>query len=139
MQNRSLIEDYLLRSQHRLAALQVLYDRKSWADVVRESQEIVELTLKALLKHSNIEVPRIHDVSDILRDNIQHLPPALKKEIEKISEISREMRRDRELSFYGSEDLTPSQFYKEADAKKAKENASWVVQIILSVLNQKKE
>lgn len=130
--SRSLIEDYLFRSQNRLAAVDVLFERKSWADVVRESQKIVDLALKALLKHCNIEVPRIHDVSEILRTNIQHLPTELKKNVEKMSEISRDLRRDRELSFYGSEDLTPSQFYKESDAKKAKENASWIVQIILA-------
>src|SRR3989338_2696440 len=135
MQNKSLIHDYLLRSQNRLAALETLYERKSWADVVRESQEVVELALKALLKNFNIEVPRIHDVSDILKDNESRLSSNIKKHVEKLSEISREMRRDRELSFYGSEDLTPSEFYKEADAKKAKENASWLVQVVLIALS----
>ena len=130
MQNKSLIHDYLLRSQNRLAALETLYERKSWADVVRESQEVVELALKALLKNFNIEVRRIQDVSQILKDNEARLSSNIKKHVEKLAEISREMRRDRELSFYGSEDLTPSEFYKESDAKKAKENASWLVQVV---------
>ena len=137
MKNRSLIEDYLLRSQHRLAAVELLYERKSWADVVREAQEVVELALKALLKHFNIEVPRIHDVSQILKDNESLFSPALKKHITRLSEISRDMRRDRELSFYGSEDLTPSEFYKESDAKKAKEDATWLVQIVLATVAHK--
>ena len=137
MKNRSLIEDYLLRSQHRLAAVELLYERKSWADVVREAQEVVELALKALLKHFNIEIPRIHDVSQILKDNESLFSPALKKHITRLSEISREMRRDRELSFYGSEDLTPSEFYKESDAKKAKEDATWLVQTVLATLTHK--
>ena len=137
MKNRSLIEDYLLRSQHRLAAVELLYERKSWADVVREAQEVVELALKALLKHFNIEVPRIHDVSQILKDNESLFSPALKKHITRLSEISRDMRRDRELSFYGSEDLTPSEFYKESDAKKAKEDATWLVQTVLATLTHK--
>ena len=137
MKNRSLIEDYLLRSQHRLAAVELLYERKSWADVVREAQEVVELALKALLKHFNIEIPRIHDVSQILKDNESLFSPALKKHITRLSEISRDMRRDRELSFYGSEDLTPSEFYKESDAKKAKEDATWLVQTVLATLTHK--
>ena len=130
MHNRSLIEDYLWRCEHRLAAVDLLYERQSWADVVRGSQEIVELSLKALLRHCNIEVPRIHDVSQILTDQISLFPPAIQEHIQKLSDISREMRRDRELSFYGSEDLTPSQFYKEVDAKKAKKDAMWVIQTI---------
>ena len=137
MKNRSLIEDYLLRSQHRLAAVELLYERKSWADVVREAQEVVELALKALLKHFNIEIPRIHDVSQILKDNEPLFSPTLKKHITRLSEISRDMRRDRELSFYGSEDLTPSEFYKESDAKKAKEDATWLVQIVLATVAHK--
>ncbi len=134
MKNKSLVQDYLFRCQNRLAALEVLYDRKSWADVVRESQEIVELALKALLGHCNIEVPRIHDVSQILQEQIALLPVSLQKHVQEFSEISREMRRDRELAFYGSEDLTPSEFYKEADAKRAKEHVSWVVQTILETI-----
>ena len=137
VKNRSLIEDYLLRSQHRLAAVELLYERKSWADVVREAQEVVELALKALLKHFNIEIPRIHDVSQILKDNEPLFSPTLKKHITRLSEISRDMRRDRELSFYGSEDLTPSEFYKESDAKKAKEDATWLVQIVLATVAHK--
>ncbi|HBQ20958.1 MAG: hypothetical protein A2Z91_08895 [Deltaproteobacteria bacterium GWA2_38_16] len=135
MKNKSLVDDYLFRAKNRLEAVELLYQRKSWADVVRESQEVVELTLKALLKHCNIEIPRLHDVSDILKDNIQLLPPSLQKHVEAFSEISRDMRRDRELSFYGSEDLTPSEFYKESDAKKAKENTTWLVKTILIALS----
>jgi hypothetical protein len=39
--------------------------------------------------------------------------------LDELTEISRSLRRDRELAFYGSEDLTPSDFYKEKDAMKA--------------------
>lgn len=67
MRNRDLSRDHLNRAQARLLALDVLYQAESWADVVRESQEIVELALKALLRASLIEPPRVHDVSDLLR------------------------------------------------------------------------
>lgn len=134
MQNQSLVEDHLSRCQHRLAALQVLYERKSWADVVRESQEIVELALKALLRYCNIEVPRLHDVSDILLEQRKRLPKKLEEHCDRLCEISRDLRRDRELSFYGSEDLTPSQFYKESDAIRAKERAQWVAEILTTHL-----
>ena len=48
MFNDALAADYLKRAGHRLKALEVLMNEQSWADVVRESQELVEITLKAL-------------------------------------------------------------------------------------------
>lgn len=130
MQNRSLAGDYIKRASHRLAAVDVLYDRESWADVVRESQEIVELALKALLRTALIEVPRIHDVSQILLDQKERFNPTIQKHLERFGEISRSLRRDRELAFYGSEDLTPSDFYTIKDATEAREQARWVVETI---------
>ncbi len=56
------------------------------------------------------------------------LPKDLK--IERLAEISKELRRDREISFYGSEDLTPSDFYDKKDASKALEGARFVVQSV---------
>ena len=66
MTNDDLARDYLHRSAIRLKAIQVLYDEKSWADVVRECQEVVELCLKALLRTHGVSFPRTHDVSQIL-------------------------------------------------------------------------
>ena len=48
--------------------------------------------------------------------------------------ISKNLRRDRELSFYGSEDLTPLEFYSKGDAKKAKDSAYFVVELICQTL-----
>jgi len=134
MKNRTLARDYLERATHRLAALDVLFERRSWADVVRESQEIVELALKSLLRSFSIEVPRVHDVSQILVDEEARLPAAMRPRIERLSAISRSLRRDRELAFYGSEDLTPSDFYQEADATQARDDARWVVEVVASAV-----
>ena len=43
MRNLDLAHDYLKRAGVRLGALEVLYAGECWADVVRESQEVVEL------------------------------------------------------------------------------------------------
>ena len=119
-------EDYINRAGHRLKALEVLMEQKSFADVVREAQEIVELCLKSLLRKSGIEVPRLHDVSDILKKESHQLPKDIKPMAAKLAEISKKMRRDRELSFYGTEDLTPGEFYEEADARQALAEAKQV-------------
>jgi HEPN domain-containing protein len=111
--------DYLKRASSRLAAIDVLMEKQSWADVVRESQEVVEIVLKALLRISRIEVPQIHDVSPILLDNRERLPAAVRLSLDELVSASRSLRRDRELAFYGSEDLTPSDFYRREDAERA--------------------
>lgn len=124
----SLSQDYLKRSEARIQALQTLFKNESWADVVREAQEIVELCLMGLLRAIHIEVPRIHDVSQILEEQSGALPKELLPHIPRLARISRSLRRDRELAFYGSEDLTPSEFYRKSDAEEALENAGWVFQ-----------
>jgi HEPN domain-containing protein len=136
MRNRELAVDYVKRARVRLRAIDVLFEASSWADVVRESQEIVELALKGLLWSCAIEAPRIHDVSAVLLAERERLPANVHKNVERLAEISRDLRRDRELAFYGAEDLTPSQFYSEQDAARAREGATFVVRTVApAVLN----
>lgn len=130
MRNRDLAADYVRRADVRLRAVDVLFEAESWADVVRESQEVVELALKGLLRHFGVEAPRIHDVSDVLIAERDRLPPPLQAEVERLAAISRELRRDRELAFYGAEDLTPSDFYARTDAERARDGARTVVALV---------
>jgi HEPN domain-containing protein len=127
VRNRDLAADYVKRATVRLSALGVLFEARSWADVVREAQEIVELALKGLLRSHGIEAPRIHDVSEVLFAEQDRLPASLRAELPKLAAISRDLRRDRELAFYGAEDLTPSTFYSEDDAVRARDGARFVV------------
>lgn len=129
MKNLDLAKDYLLRARGRLKAVDTLLAERMWADVVRECQEIVELALKGLLRHYNVEVPRVHDVSDVLRENSSRFPRLIQDALEELAEISHELRRDRELAFYGSEDITPHSFYKEKHARNARQRAGRVVSI----------
>ncbi len=130
MQNKSLIKDYIQRAEVRVGAVEYLYSKSAWADTVRESQEVVELALKALLRDCFIDIPRIHDVSAILTQEKDKLPAGILKDLEKICDISRSLRRDRELAYYGSEDLTPSEFYQEKDAKEALASAHFIVKAV---------
>lgn len=130
MRNTDLARDYIQRAAIRLRALDVLFDGASWADVVRESQEIVELALKGLLRACAVDPPRVHDVSDVLFAERERLPEALQGEIDFLARTSRELRRDRELAFYGAEDLTPSGFYAREDAERARDGARRTVELI---------
>ena len=134
MRNRSLATDHVRRAGARLEALDVLFRAESWADVVRESQEVVELALRGLLRDCGIEPPRIHDVSGLLLAERQRLPASLQKEAEKLAAISKDLRRDRELAFYGAEDLTPSDFYTKKDAIRARDGARLTVELVRPVI-----
>ena len=132
MQNKDLANDYIKRAKVRLEAVELLLMRQSYADVVREAQEAVELALKALLRKFGIQPPRIHDVSQVLLGEKSSFPPDLQKDLPQLAKISKSMRRDRELAFYGSEDLTPSDFYTEEDGQIALKSAHFVVDIVWS-------
>jgi HEPN domain-containing protein len=130
MHNRELAQDYLRRAKARLRAVDVLFEAESWADVVREAQEVVELALKGLLRACGIEAPRIHDVSDVLIAERDRLPAAVRTEVPRLAAISKDLRRDRELAFYGAEDLTPSSFYSKEDAIRARDGARLTVSAV---------
>jgi hypothetical protein len=123
MRSPDLAADYVRRARARLAAVEALYAAASWADVVRESQEVVELALKGLLRAVGIEPPRIHDVSEVLEAERPRFPRAIQRHLDALAAGSRTLRRDRELAFYGAEDLTPSGFYTKEDATSAREIA----------------
>ena len=130
MRNRDLAADYVQRAAVRLRALDVLFEAESWADVVRESQEVVELALKGLLRSCGVDPPRLHDVSDVLRAERKRLPAEVGAELDTLTAISRDLRRDRELAFYGAEDLTPSGFYGREDGVRARDGARRTVEIV---------
>jgi HEPN domain-containing protein len=129
MNNEDLHRDYIIRANGRLKAVDTLFTEQLWADVVRESQEVVELALKGLLRFSNIDVPRVHDVSEVLVNSKHALPAQAQKALESLVDASQDLRRDRELAFYGAEDLTPTGFYKEKHAHAAREKARLVCRV----------
>jgi len=119
MTNPKLARDYLERSRKRLKAVRLLFQEEAFADVVRESQEIVELVLKAALRSFGLPVPFSHDLSESLLENVARLPEGVRGAVPRWAEVSRQLRKDRELAFYGSEDVTPSSFYTRGDAETA--------------------
>ena len=131
MRNRTLAADYVRRVAARLRAIDVLYESGSWADVVGESQEVVELALKALLRTVGIDPPRVHDVAEVLEVERNRLPPSLAEDVDQLAAASRTLRRDRELAFDGAEDLTPSDFYRGRGAEEARDAARLVVARVL--------
>jgi HEPN domain-containing protein len=130
MTNDRLSKAYLEKAEIRIKALKFMHQEKGFSDVVRESQECVELLLKAVLRKLGMEVPKTHDVSHALREKANLLPKVLQDNLEEITSISRTLRKERELSFYGTEDWIPTEEYHEEDSleaiKKTEKIYAWV-------------
>jgi len=116
---RALAADYLRRGRLRVRAVEALIDARDFADAVREAQETVELAVKALLKLRGLSYPRAHDVARLLRDPSIAGQLLSDEEVGEIETASRALRRDRELAFYGDEDVLPLEYYELSDAEDA--------------------
>ena len=95
---------------------------------MRESQEIVELALER--GAYGVAPPRVHDVSEVLEAERDRLPADLLPSLPALIRTSLQLRRDRELAFYGAEDLTPSGFYSREDAEAARASAGETVEAV---------
>lgn len=105
--------------------------RATWHLVVRRCQEAVELALKGALRAAGIEVPHVHDVGVFLRDHAERFPEFLTRELDRVISISRRLREEREISFYGDEEVgTPSErLYIPHDAEEALQDARFILEL----------
>jgi len=134
MTSDRLAKAYVEKAAVRLKALKFLHQEGGYSDVVREAQECVEILLKAVLRCLGIEVPKIHDVSRLLKQRIDLLPKLLKDNLDEVSRISRELRKDRELAFYGTEDWIPTEEYGSDDSQEAIRKAERVFEIVSQII-----
>ncbi len=125
-----LLKDYIKRAEIRIKALYFYLERQAYADVIREAQEVVELLLKGLLRLVGIEVPRVHDVSKTLDGHVSYLPDNVKQNLKRIKDISKRLRKERELCFYGADDFIPSEEYSIDEARSAIEDAEFIYSLI---------
>ncbi len=122
------------KAKIRIKALKFMHREGGYSDVVREAQECVELLLKGVLRFLGIEAPKIHDVSRILKDKRDLLPEILQTNLDEISRISRELRKDRELAFYGTEDWIPTEEYSREDSLEAIRKAERIFELVSEVI-----
>ncbi|MDQ7793534.1 MAG: HEPN domain-containing protein [bacterium] len=123
----TLAQAYVFKATKRLRVLAVLLEEESYSDVVREAQELVELALKGLLREFGIDPPRQHDVGGLVVEYAHRLPSSVAPEAERLAAISRRLRKERELAFYGDVDFIPTLEYSEADGRQALADAEYVV------------
>jgi HEPN domain-containing protein len=131
-----LAEDYFKRATIRIKSAELAYSEKSYPDVVRYSQECVELCLKSALRAVGVEYPKEHDVSRILKAVKDRFPEWFRKEVEKVGEISRDLTDKRSPSLYGIESLgkTAAEIFGKEDAEKALSDAKYVLESIRNLL-----
>lgn len=127
MTNESLARSYLVKAEKRLKALATLRDEDAHSDVVREAQELVELALKGMLRAVGVEPPKFHDVGGLLVEHGAKFVPAVRERLPRAAEISRRLRRERELALYGDIDFIPTEQYSALDAQRAYDEAAWVL------------
>ena len=131
-----LVNDYLKRAEFRLEILEVYKEKADYPDVVREGQETIELMLKALIMGCGLEVPKIHDVGRYISENLELFPNTIRKNIKQIVRISREARKEREISFYGMEDWIPLDEYSLEDAEKIIKDAKFIKDSVFKAIGK---
>lgn len=129
---------YLRQAEQRIKHAKEALDEGNYPYVIRQSQEAVELALKACLRIVGIEPPKFHDVGPVLRKNFHLFPEWFRKEINKMASISRMLRREREPSMYGDEELllAPDELYTPEDAKSAFEDCKFVIDQCKNLLSE---
>lgn len=131
MTNGEIARSHLRQAQLILAEAERYRRDGIWHLAVRRSQESVELALKGTLRGAGLEVPHVHDVSAFLLEHSQRLPAGLTPHLDRLVSISRRLRREREVSFYGDEEsgAAPDRLYTAADAEQAVGDARQVVEL----------
>lgn len=104
----------------------------AWHLVVRRAQEVVELSLKGLLRIAGVEVPRVHDVGVLVAEHGARLGPEVGQHLDRLVSVSRRLRGEREISFYGDPtlDTPPERLYTRADAEAALQDSRFVLDLV---------
>lgn len=124
-----LAASYLAKARLRLEMLDLLFSREGWSDVVREAQELVELASKAMLRHVSIEPPKWHNVGSLLLEHAAFFSEDVRAHLPRVAEVSANLRKERELAFYGDEDFIPTAEYDREQAEKALDGARFVLSV----------
>ncbi len=130
MTNKSLAHDYFKKATIRLKALHTLHNEGGYSDVIREGQELVELLLKGLLRLVFIDPPKWHDVGSILKEHKEKLPESVQKDLERICKFSSDLRKEREISFYGEDDFLPTESYSKEDSVLCLNEVIWLHKLL---------
>lgn len=136
MTSEDMARGHIRRAEIILREAEALYVEKVWNLVVRRSQEAVGLALKGLFRYLGLEIPRVHDLGGLLRQQEERLPASVRTHLERLISISRRLSEEREISFYGDEalDVPAEALYTQSDAETALGDAKFVTKICQNAL-----
>jgi HEPN domain-containing protein len=132
--NKDLAFSYLKKAKIRLKLIQLAFELDGYSDVVHDAQALVELCVKGMLLSEGINVPKFHVVCNLLIEHREKFPVIAQEAFPRIIKISKTLRRNQELSFYGDDDFIPTDEYTDEEALEAIENTKFVLQIAESVI-----
>ena len=121
MSYRRLAEGYLKQAGRRLRTAKGALDEDDYAFAIRQSQECVELSLKAALRLVGIDYPKVHDVSLVLERVGDRFPEWFAREVGFMAKASRTLTEYRGPSVYGIEAnlVPPEELFDRDDAERA--------------------
>jgi HEPN domain-containing protein len=101
------------------------FERSSWNMVIRRAQEVVDLSLKAVLKARGVEYPKKHDVGEVFKQACEEQKIEFIDEIDldEVVRISSYLARERGPAFY------MERIYGKEEAEKAKSDATRVIRL----------
>ena len=110
--------------------LHSMYEKERWNIVIRRAQEVVELSLKGVLKMMGIEYPKVHNIAPLFVKLFQEKGIKLEKDmVEKLLMTSEILAKERAPSFYGEK------VYSKEDADNAKKGAKDILEWINKIKN----
>jgi len=137
LDNQHIAAGYFAQAEARLKTARSALRGENFAYAIRQSQEAVELGLKAALLYAAIDVPKVHDVGPFLLVQKGRFPLGFRRAIPWMVQTSRRLRSERERSMYGDEaiGLPADKLYTRADAVEATKDAAYVVRTVRRLLS----
>jgi HEPN domain-containing protein len=139
MTTDQMAEGYLRLAVVRADVLRAYYDAASWASVVREGQEAVELFLKGALRLVGVEPARTHDPGPALITEAESFPGWFQAHVHDLAFIATNLAGDRGASYYGDERnrIPPDRLFDQAAADRAIEQVRFVRDVCVRLAREK--
>jgi len=126
--NQRLAEAFLERARGRLRALDSLRDEADLSDVIREARDIVDLCFRSMLRVQGIEATRWMDIGDVMRRNMDGLPPEIRQHEDRILGIHEELAAGPRSELPGPTMMSADKLLL-ADADRSMADAEWILEI----------
>mgnify|MGYP000244577948 CR=1 FL=1 len=121
MDNYEVTGSTVGRAERCMREAEQAFKEGDWNLTIRRVQEGVELMMKAILRFVGVEVPKMHDVADIVIKKLEEKGVEVGEDKERVKEISHVLSKMRAPAFYGEV------VYGEEEAKRVMQEGKWVM------------